>query len=300
MSYPPSNDDTKENIVNLLISLRNKGYKESTLRNIGYTLKHLAKHADLDNTEEVKGFIATKKSESYKKKLVDIYSLYAEEHHIKFDKPKYKRTHKLPYVPTNSEIEVLIGGLTLKYAAFCQVLKDTGARPIEAWSIKWIDINADSKTVAINNPAKGSNPRIVKVKSQTIAMINQLPRRNQYIFRYKETSKVENFTDRLREKRYKIAEKLQNPKIRAITPRSLRHFKATMTYHKTKDILYVKNILGHICIQNTLIYTHLVDFHENEWTSAVAKNIKEARQLVEAGFEYVTEIEGTKLFRKRK
>jgi hypothetical protein len=31
-----------------------------------------------------------------------------------------------------------------------------------------------------------------------------------------------------------------------------------------------------------------------------ASNIKEATQLMETGFEYVTEIDGTKLFRKRK
>jgi hypothetical protein len=29
-------------------------------------------------------------------------------------------------------------------------------------------------------------------------------------------------------------------------------------------------------------------------------HVEEARQLVEAGFEYVTEVEGTKIFRKRK
>jgi hypothetical protein len=32
----------------------------------------------------------------------------------------------------------------------------------------------------------------------------------------------------------------------------------------------------------------------------IAKNLKEACQLIESGFEYVTEIEGAKLFRKRK
>lgn len=300
VSYPPSSNSQIQNIVDLLISLRNRGYKQSTLKNIGYSLRGIAKHSDLDNPESVRAYISTKNGESYKKKLVDIYSLYAEEKNIHFDKPRYNRIHRLPYIPTNSDIDALIGGLTPKFATFSKVIMDTGARPIETWALKWIDVNAESNMITINNPARGSNSRAVKVTAQTIAMINQLPRRNQYIFRHYEDSNLEDFKDRLREKRNKIADKLQNPKIRAITPRSLRHFKATMTYHKTKDILYVKNILGHVSIQNTLIYTHLISFNEDEWTSAVAKNIEEARTLIENGFEYVTEIEGVKLLRKRK
>jgi hypothetical protein len=38
----------------------------------------------------------------------------------------------------------------------------------------------------------------------------------------------------------------------------------------------------------------------DEWTCKVATNVKEAADLIEAGFEYITEIDGTKLFRKRK
>lgn len=47
-------------------------------------------------------------------------------------------------------------------------------------------------------------------------------------------------------------------------------------------------------------YTQLVQFENDEFHSAVAKTIEEARQLVEGGFDYVTDIEGVKLFRKRK
>jgi hypothetical protein len=74
-----------------------------------------------------------------------------------------------------------------------------------------------------------------------------------------------------------------------------------MEYHKTKDILYVKELLGHRNINNTLIYTQLVKFeNEEEYHSATAKTIGEAKQLIEAGFEYVTDMENVKLFRKRK
>ncbi len=37
-----------------------------------------------------------------------------------------------------------------------------------------------------------------------------------------------------------------------------------------------------------------------EYHCKTATNIEEATQLIENGFEYVTEIDGTKLFKKRK
>ena len=73
-----------------------------------------------------------------------------------------------------------------------------------------------------------------------------------------------------------------------------------MLYQKTKTILYVKEQLGHRRIETTLVYTHLIRFSDEEYVSAVAKTVEGARKLVEAGFEYVTEIEGIRLFRKRK
>jgi hypothetical protein len=59
-------------------------------------------------------------------------------------------------------------------------------------------------------------------------------------------------------------------------------------------------ILGHKNIKNTLVYTHLVDLHDDDYVSKVAKTVKEACALVEAGFEYICEMDDCKIFRKRK
>jgi hypothetical protein len=53
-------------------------------------------------------------------------------------------------------------------------------------------------------------------------------------------------------------------------------------------------------IQNTLIFTQLVDFGTDECHSATANTVEEARKLIEAGFTYVCDMEGLKLFSKRK
>jgi hypothetical protein len=60
-------------------------------------------------------------------------------------------------------------------------------------------------------------------------------------------------------------------------------------------------MLGHRNINNTLIYTQIVTFEsKDQFHSAVAKTIEEAKELVEAGFECVCDIDNHKFFRERK
>lgn len=73
-----------------------------------------------------------------------------------------------------------------------------------------------------------------------------------------------------------------------------------MTYHYTRDILLVQKLLGHKYIQNTLKYTQLVQFKDDEFDVATATNVEEAKQVLTAGFNYVTEKDGIMLFRKPK
>ena len=96
----------------------------------------------------------------------------------------------------------------------------------------------------------------------------------------------------------RIANRLQNPRIRRISFKTLRHWKASTLYAKTKDLLLVKEALGHRSISSTMKYTHLLTFKEEY--ACKAKTIDEAKILVEDGFEYVTEVENMQLFRKRK
>ena len=73
-----------------------------------------------------------------------------------------------------------------------------------------------------------------------------------------------------------------------------------MTYHYTKDILLVQKLLGHKHIQNTMKYTQLVHFKDNEFDVATATTVEEAKELLAVGFDYVAERNGIMLFRKPK
>ena len=84
----------------------------------------------------------------------------------------------------------------------------------------------------------------------------------------------------------------------------MRHWKATILYHQTKDILYVKEFLGHRKIETTLLYIQRAEvlFKEtsDEFTVRAVSRSKDIQALLEVGFEYVCEKDGLLYFRKRK
>jgi integrase len=104
--------------------------------------------------------------------------------------------------------------------------------------------------------------------------------------------------------RKKLAIKLGNQRIQRITFHTFRHWKATMLYHQTKDVMRVMNFLGHRNINNTLRYIQLEEAIfkdvDDNFICKTAETVEEAKQLVEVGFNYICEINGIQLFRKRK
>jgi len=289
----------KSLLFNFAWWLKKNGYAEQTITSRVGILKTLARRgADLYNPESVKEVIAKQNwSLGRKENAVTAYSSFLKMVGGSWNPPRYKRVEKLPWIPLEEEVDQLIAGCSRRVAAFLQLLKETGMRPGEAWQLKWIDVDFEKSTVTIT-PEKGSKPRILKISGKLIAMLKALPKRGDYVFK---NGKLKHFAGGFRQQRKRIAAKLGNPRINRITFKTLRHFKATMEYAKTKDILHVKELLGHKCIKSTLVYTHLIDFKGDEYVTKVAKTAKEACQLIEAGFEYVcTTPEQLMIFRKRK
>jgi integrase len=106
-------------------------------------------------------------------------------------------------------------------------------------------------------------------------------------------------------RRNQLAKKLNQPELTLYRLYDLRHYYATMLYAKPKDILLVKQQLGHKRIEYTLIYTHLINFKTDEYISRTVQlgtptTLKEICELAEAGFIKFTEIEGYQIFKKPK
>jgi len=287
----------KEELIAFGFFLRREGKAMETIEGIIRKVKSIARRIDLDDCEAVKDYIILKEcGEAQKEALANAYDAWVRFKGSKWDKPKFKREDKLPYIPTETEINQLIASLSPKLSAYCQLLKETGFRPGEAYRLTLDDFDFERGVVTLNAPEKGSKPRQVKISNALVAMIRRVASPQGNLWDVKKNALRRSFERR----RNRLAEKLQNPNLRRIRLHTFRHFKATIEYHRTKDILHVKELLGHKRLENTLIYTHLVDWRSEEYVVKVAGNLEEATKLLEAGFEYVTEMEGKKLFRKRK
>jgi len=279
---------------------KKRGLAELTIKQRVYKLKLLVKKgADLTNSDSVLTVLATNNwTQANKRTFIIAYQSFAKTFNINWQPPKTRVERKLPYIPTEEEISQLIAGCGKRTATFLQVLKDTAARTSEAVKIRWTDIDEKSNTIRINNPVKGSLARIVKVSPNTIAMINNMPKTREFIFNPNPDTIRKNFC----KQRNRIAKTLQNPRLKQIHLHTFRHWKATMEYHRTKNIKYVQQLLGHKKLENTDFYTQLLNFENDEWHVAHARNLEEENKLIEAGFEYVrySEKDEVAIYRKRK
>jgi integrase len=93
----------------------------------------------------------------------------------------------------------------------------------------------------------------------------------------------------------------QNPRLLSIELRSFRHRGGTMLAHYTNgNVLKVKEKLGHKSILSTMKYIRMIHFENNEFEVATATTVDEAKQILSAGYDYVTEKSGIMLFRRPK
>jgi integrase len=214
------------------------------------------------------------------------------------DFSKFKQSSKIAWIPFEEDINTLVNACSRKISVFLQVLKESGARSGEVFKLKWQNVDLERKFINIDDPEKGSLPRQVKISDKLVAMLGTLPRQGEKVWG---KSTLHQLRSNFNNQRNRAAFKLCNPRLREILFHSFRHWFGSMEYHKSKDILRVKQKLGHKSINSTMIYTHLIEFETEEYTSKIAKNIKEAQELVDVGFEYVCDYnEEGKLFRKRK
>jgi len=164
------------------------------------------------------------------------------------------------------------------YEADLPLLKETGIRAGEAWNLKWSDFDFERRILTVNETEKRGKPRQLRISDNLVAMLKQL-RTDDSEKLWK--GELQNFRVWFQQQRKKVAFKLKNPRIKRIHFHTLRHFYATMLYHKTKDILLVKQKLGHRSINSTMIYTQLIDFQAEEYHSATARTVQEAQNLTE-------------------
>jgi integrase len=262
--------------------------------------------ANLLDPESVKDAIAREKawSPNRKRNVINAYHVFIKTIGLAWEKPKCTVTRGIPFIPTEAEIDALIAGCSTRVATFLQVLKETAMRSGEAIKLEWKDLDTERRILTCNKPEKGSLPRQWNKLSQKLwDMVNSLPKQDIRVFRPGSLNSLKaNFT----RSRARLSFKLQNPRLLQIHFHTLRHWRATLEYHNTRDLLRVRDFLGHRFASNTEIYVQLdkTIFQDQDqgYIVATALNIEDATRLVEVGFEYVTGEyqDGGTLFRKRR
>src|SRR4030067_448933 len=95
---------------------------------------------------------------------------FLNQNKIKATLPKYKVTRPLPYIPIEEFLDQLIASCNQQMATFLQTLKETAARPGEAWQIEWEDLDIEGKKLHISHPEKSCNPRIRPISDKLLRM----------------------------------------------------------------------------------------------------------------------------------
>jgi integrase len=181
-----------------------------------------------------------------------------------------------------------------------QTIKETGMRIGECLRLTWTALNDEANALTFNTPEKYGLPRIFKLSPKLVMILQALPKKHKTIFG---TTSTSNAQSNFAKSRQKIAKRIGNPRLAKIHFHLIRHWKGTMEYHKTQNIILVQRIIGHKSVLNTQIYVNLEQaiFEVNEdYDVKIAESLDDACKLLEVGFEYVTDMEGKKLFRKRK
>jgi len=286
-------------LIPVILKLKSEGRKDSTLAPMLKRLRFLARNADINNPEKVKEFIASQSyTDGYKDNLIDAYSHYCRFYGIQWIKPKYMREERITKVPKEEDINKIISHAKLKYSTAYSVLRDSGMRPVELGMLRVKDFDLETGEI-YPITAKHGTGRVLKLRKATLAMLKQyITDNNLSLMDTLWISKrVQQNWGRLK---VSVAKKLGEPHLNQIRLYDLRHFAGSMTYYKTKDIIYTMRFLGHKNIKNTLRYVHLIDFNKDDYHVSVAKTVDEACELVHQGFEFVTSFDNTKIFRKRK
>lgn len=252
--------------------------------------------ANLFDPENVKEVIAKKQwKDGTKMQVSYAYDAMVRMLKITWTMPRYRQEEAFPFIPEEKELDALIAGAgSQRMSSYLQTLKETMTDPSEALRIKWIDVKGN--VITINRPCKGHYPRPIEVSNTLISILNALPKTSELIF----PTTYRNLACCYYKVRQKLAKKLNNPRLLSISLVTFRHWGATMLYHHTRDILLVKKMLGHKNIQNTMKYTQLVNFKDDDYEVTTATTEDEIKVLGKAGFVKYDEHNGIHFYRKPK
>jgi integrase len=170
--------EVKGKLVEYAFWMKKQNYSPETIRLNTVALKVLTERgAKIFDIEDVKRVISNQTwSQNRRRNVINAYNQFLKLNGMQWEKPKCKVTQKIPFIPTEQEIDALIASSGKKLATFLLLLKETAMRCGEAKRLTWMDIDFERNIVTLNAPEKNSNPRMWRVSQELTVMLRTLPK----------------------------------------------------------------------------------------------------------------------------
>jgi site-specific recombinase XerD len=178
--------------------------------------------------------------------------------------PPLQGNKKLPVVLSKQEVKRLLRTpRLLKHRLLMAVLYGCGLRCAEVRNLMLRDLDFDRRMLHVRQ-GKGGKDRYVPLSEHLIRGLQryiQAECPQQWLF----NGQVQQSTDGLVDTRYSqqgVQSVVRNARREAgiqkqVTPHMLRHTYATHLLEDGLDIVSIKELLGHACIDTTMVYLHV-------------------------------------------
>jgi integrase/recombinase XerD len=242
-----------------VIKLNSKATVEAYMRDLRQFEEFLKKDAIKATTEDVVGFLSSienKRTLNRKLSAINSFFTFCVKSDFLDSRPKIKLAKTPKTLPKFLEYEAIISALdmankgdwiALRDKAFILFLYATGVRVSEALEAKKSDI--ENGWLKIRN-AKGDKERIVPVAKTALDALDRYLHEREIVSDYLWINYKGERLSRI--SAFKITKKYLG-----VSPHVLRHSYATSLVLGGADLRVVQELLGHVSIDTTQIYTHI-------------------------------------------
>jgi integrase len=275
-----------------------------------HKLLRIAEETDIFDSKKVTDYIMTLRREDqqptsagYRQALISTYQKFCQYNQIPFDRPRIEYAPPIPLIPRTVNVEKIINNSSPDYATIFKILAETGIEGAELHRTHQNSIDRENGTISIKG-CKGHDNGIGKLKPQTTEMLRQYLARHQDAYPFPKSRSI---GEAWRYYRKDASQKLCEPDLMKIPLKSLRNYAGAIHYlTKGKDPIGTQRFMRHKLLSTTQHYLKaiILDEEEEYITGTVQLGTettkKEITELLDAGYQYVTDADGYKYFRKRK
>ena len=264
-----------------------RGLSENSVFSYSYDLKKFQQYLEANKksvidvtTEDIGAYLQEQKSKNISARSIarsiaalrSFYEYLKDEKQVKenpasaIESPEIQKS--LPEHLTINEVEELFASIheddvyELRDKAMFELMYSSGLRISEACNLRIVDVDMENMLVTVHG--KGGRDRLVPFGEKSRDILKKYmedgrknilkKRESDYIFISKKSENIN------RKSAWRLLKKYigRTSITKVVTPHTFRHSFATHLIENNADLRSVQELLGHIDISTTQVYTHLV------------------------------------------